>query len=58
MRKRPCDAWRGSKCGASFLSSLSKFHAAASAVNSLPSWNRAPSRILNVHFVLSAASTL
>ncbi len=58
MRERPCADWRWSYCGASFFSSLSKFHTTASAVNSEPSWNFTPSRILNIQrFLLASAGS-
>ena len=57
MRERPCAACFESNCGASCLSSLSKFQTAASAVNSEPSWYIAPLRIANVHRVRSLSST-
>ena len=38
MRVRPCAACLGWYCGDLSLSSLSRFHTAASAVNSEPSW--------------------
>src|ERR1700675_1578859 len=57
MRERPCADWRGSYCGDLSLSSFSRFHATDCAPKALPSWKVTPGRILNVHLVLSAAST-